>query len=113
MTEAEEVRQEMAAFWGVGPGSDIQLAQLAGRLRGLERDQVSLIGGLIPRGVSGTPVGMRCERLRDMVSGLLLEPSWPKPAPPLVVETPPLPKPPTKASTPKKGSRQFGRKGDR
>ena len=95
VSEAESIRKEMSVFWGQGPGSEAQLGALAARLRALESDQLELLGASIPVGAPGSPVGIRCDRLRTLVAGIhketpeLRQARTPKPVPPPAAPAPP------------------------
>ncbi|MHC4592606.1 MAG: hypothetical protein ACYS8L_07935 [Planctomycetota bacterium] len=73
MKDAEAVKAAMAQFWGQGPGSNEQLAAIADQIRELEVGQVQMLGAFVPRGTPGTDIGIRCERLRDVIAGVLAE----------------------------------------
>lgn len=71
--DPEPVKESMRCFWGIGPGSEAQLAEIADQLRELSPDQLKLLNAFVPRGVPGTDIGTRCERLRDVIAGVLAE----------------------------------------
>ena len=73
MKDAEEIKAALAQFWGQGPGSNEQLGGIADLLRELDPAQVRLLGAFVPRGVPGTDIGARCDRLRDVIAGVLSE----------------------------------------
>jgi len=73
-TAIEAVRAEMATFWGIGPGSNDQLASLAEHLRELDEDEVEILGAFIPNGANdGSPIDNRCKRLHLVIQGVLKE----------------------------------------
>jgi hypothetical protein len=73
MKDAGAIKAAMAQFWGQGPGSYDQLAAIADELRELDPAQVRLLGVFVPRGVPGTDIGTRCDRLRDVIAGVCAE----------------------------------------
>jgi hypothetical protein len=121
MADVAEVRASLAQFWGIGPGSNDQLAGIADELRSLESGQVELLGAYIPPGVPGTEIGGRCERLRTVVKGVLAEKAKaaavvkPEPAAPASPPEPakPPPVPPKAAPPPPPSGERLSAKSDK
>jgi hypothetical protein len=101
MADVADVRASLAQFWGIGPSSNEQLAGIADELRSLEPHQIRLLKAYIPRGVPGTDIGGRCDRLRDLIQGVLAEDPADTKAQ-LAGMAPPPPPPPLKPPEPPK-----------